>query len=216
MVFVYDDRGLYVRSNIGFSQKSNRGKSFSKVSWVFIVWASLSYWTSTHKLYWDIGLSVLYMAYLMVGYEVRRRFYGKKNNARGVLLIVFGVLAEIIISMLRYVQAMKGVSDNELEYKLVMPLCPLVVVASVLIFAGFSSIEIKRNFGRLPELTFMVYLFHPVYWTILSKVICTIGFTWDSRVLIPICVFILFLVSILSGHIYLKLWKWIEKKWNIF
>lgn len=216
MWYLYTMIGVYMFVPILISLKKQLGeKCFSKLSWVFIVWACLSYWTSTHKLYWDMGFSFLYVGYLMVGYELRRMFYSKKNNGRGFLLIVLGVIVEIIISMLRYVQAMSGVADNELEYKLVASLSPLVVVASVLIFAGFSSIEIRKDFGKLPELTFMVYLFHPFYWTILSKVICTFGFTWDNRVLIPVCVFLLFLVSILSGQIYLKLWKWIEKKRNI-
>lgn len=216
MWYLYMVLGIYLLVPVIFLFKNQVGeKIFNKVSWIFVILASLSCWTSSHKLNWDIGLSFEYVGYFMIGYELRRLFYEKKNNKKGYALIVGGILTELLVSFLRYNQVMDGIADDELKYELLTPLSPLVVIASILIFAGVSCLEVKKDFSKLSALTFLIYLFHAGYWDLLSKLIFKIGFEWDNRVVIPVCIVLVFIISSVSARVYLKAWKWIEGKWQI-
>lgn len=132
-------------------------KVFGRAAWIFLICASLGGWTSTNMLEWDIGFSFRFVSYFMVGYEIRRIAAAKKSNKKGLVLIAAGVTVELFpIFLIRYRQVMQGITENQI----LRPLNPLVVLASILIFAGFSYLNRKRSFARLSGLTFYIYLIH--------------------------------------------------------
>ena len=146
---------------------------------------------------------------------MRKMSMEKKSNGKGIALIAVGVLVEIGVSYLRYNQALQGIADEDLKYRLVYPLCPLIVLASVCIFAGFSYLNLKKDFSKLSALTFLVYLFHAGIWDLLVRVVYKMGYEWNNLIAIPVCIIVVFIISTILSKIYTEIWKWIENKWKV-
>lgn len=69
-------------------------------------------------------------------------------------------------------------------------------ISSICIFKGFSLLRLCRDFSRLAGHAFMIYLVHEGIWEIFTCVIKHIyGFYSDSRILIPLSVVSVFLLS---------------------
>lgn len=214
MWYLYMLLGLYLLAPavIRF-RRAIEEKTFSRIVWVFLVLASVSFVTSTHELNWDIGFQFYYLGYFMAGYEIRKWALERKNNYKGICLILLGLAVELGVTYLRYRQALAGITDEELKYQLVLPLCPLIVIASVLIFAGFSLLNLRRDFGKMSSHTFLIYLLHAGIWSVLVRVIKLIfGAGGDNRVLLPISVLAVFLLSYLTAVIFKKIWEFLVNK----
>ena len=184
-------------------------RAFSRLTWIFLAVAVISFETGSRSLSWDIGLSFYYVGYLLAGYEIKRRIGGRKHTGGGILLILAGLGVEAIAAFMRYRQAIAGISDTELEYQYLKPLSPLIVAGSLLIFTGFSLIYVKRDFSKLASYTFLIYLIHAFVWNNLARKVIArrIGLEGDSRILIPACVILVFLISLLLAVLYTKLWN---------
>lgn len=148
----------------------------------------------------------------MIGYVIRKYFRGQKNNYKAVAIIIVGIIFEIKMAYCRYCQGMARIEDADLKYMLLEPYCPLPVCASICIFIGFSMLEIKGNFKKLAGITFEIYLFHAIIWDIVCQFITI---EMDSRIVIPVSIVLVFLLSIVFSIIYRKVWNTIDNKWNI-
>lgn len=79
----------------------------------------------------------------------------------------------------------------------VSALCPWIIVASICIFTGFSLLDIRHDYSRLASSTFFIYLIHAGIWDVLSRIIRKIfGAEGDSRVLIPMSIICVFMISL--------------------
>lgn len=189
------------------------GKVFSRVARVFMVLAVLGDCTSNSALAWDIGVSFRYIGYLMVGYELRR--IESRSNKRGILFIGIGALVLVLDAVLQYKQILMGIDDGWLKDFFLGYLTPLIAISAILIFAGFSCLRVKKNFSMVSGLTFMIYLIHPAILMFARFVIRRYGYEWDNRIVIPVCIFAVFMMSLASSKIYCNVWKWMEDKWDI-
>ncbi|MCD7825149.1 MAG: hypothetical protein LUH14_04210 [Clostridiaceae bacterium] len=95
---------------------------------------------------------------------MKEKFKNKKNNTRGILMIVAGVILEIGLSFVQYQYFMQGIAEADLKYTLIGPMNPVVALASIFIFAGFSMFDIKWKSVKLSSKTFLIYLFHAGVW----------------------------------------------------
>lgn len=216
MWYLYMMIGVYLLVPFLLLFKKQVGeKTFSYVTWIFLLWASASFLTSKALLKWDMGRSFEYLGYLMAGYELRKYTREKKDMKKGCFLIIAGIAVEILTAWIRYYLTLQGITESEAKYPLTGPLAPLIVLASVCIFAGFSYLDLQKNWGKLPMLTFYIYLLHALVWHILSTILYKIGCAWDNRIVIPVSILLVFLLSLLLSKLYLALWKPLEKKWNI-
>ena len=204
MWYLYAMIGVYILVPILHRLKKDmKEKTFDRIAWVFLVLACLSMWTSTRKLNWDIGGSFCYLGYFMVGYVMRKWAANHKNNLKGICLIVMGFLVELGITYLQYSYSLQGFSETDINYGLIDPQAPLIVVSSVLIFGGFSMLRINRNFGKLSGFTFLIYLFHAGVWDLLGLVVKkVIGVRGDNRIIIPASILIVFCFSYLLSIVY--------------
>lgn len=214
MWYLYMMIGVYlmVPLVIRFRQQVG-GEVFSRVAIVFMVLAVLGGCTSSSALSWDIGVSFRYIGYLMVGYELRR--IESRSNRRGIHFIGIGVLVLMLDAVLQYEQTLMGISDGWLKDFFLGYLTPLIAISAILIFAGFSCLRVKKNFSKLSALTFMIYLIHPVILTYARFVIRYYGYEWDNRIVIPVCIFAVFMMSLAASTIYCNVWKRMEDKWDI-
>lgn len=162
-------------------------KMFERVSWGMLVLGCLSGMTSTHMVFWDISYSFCYLGYFMLGYVLRKKFLQKKDNAHGICMLLCGALLLYVMAILWFKQAVTGKTASVFGYPITEPLSPFAACASVLIFLGFSRLDIKKKIGKAAEDTFWIYLFHAFFVTLYHAVLkYTMGTEADARIMIPL------------------------------
>ena len=171
MWYLYMLMGVYLLAPFIIRFKQDIGeKNFSKIVWPFLLAACLSNCTSTYKLSWDVGLSFTYLGYFMIGYEIRKIGGLHKNNWKAVIMISLGIVTELIVTFLCYKAELEPYDSEFLNMiALREPFSPLIMVAALLIFMGFSMLEIKKDFSKLAFYTFLIYLVHAGIWDIYKK-----------------------------------------------
>lgn len=214
MWYLYMLIGVYLMVPVAIRLKQDIGeKFFCRFTVIFLILASLSVWTSTYKLKWNIGLSFCYLGYFFVGYIIRKWSYRHKNNLKGILLFVAGILIELLMAYLRYCQL---IGKAIIKVNVIAPYCPLVVVASILIFMGFSMMNIKKDYSKISTLTIYIYLFHAGVWNLGIRVIKSMfGISMDSRIVIPVSILCVFIVSLILSDVYRKIWNKVDDKYSI-
>lgn len=219
MWYLYMLIGLYVLVPIVMQFKNSIAeKTFYKVTFVFLAFASISMWTSSNKLSWDVGRSFEYLGYFMVGYSIRK--ISNKNNIKAILAVLAGILFEICAAGLEYQQLAAGIAENELKYGIVEPSSPLIVLASILIFYGFTVLDVRIDLVKLSGLTFWVYLIHVGVWYLISNVLKLIKGNnifsrMDGMIWIPVFVAVVFAISYVLSRLYIWLWEKIDKEKRI-
>lgn len=218
MWYLYMLIGIYLLVPIIINFKHDIDEeNFTKVVWNFLIWGCLSGWTSSHLLKWDIGASICYLGYFMVGYEIRKVGSLHKNNIKGLGILFFGVIIELLLACLSYLKIVEPYANNILNYiASEEPLSPLVMVASLLIFAGFSMMDVNKDFGKLSTYTFLIYLIHAGVWDLCKRAMVLLGwFKRDNRMIIPACIIIVFFISYICAILYEKLWGKLESKYKV-
>lgn len=97
---------------------------------------------------------------------------------------------------------------------------PLIVLASVLIFYGFTLLDFKKELKKLPGLTLYIYLVHVGVWDFIVKVFRLIkGKSFitelDGAVWIPVFTVVVFGVSYWLSKLYLYIWGKLDKEKRI-
>ena len=82
------------------------------------------------------------------------------------------------------------------------PLSPFIIAASLVIFAGFSRLDIRRDFSRLAADTFYIYLFHVGVLGVLQRVEKYLLGPGDSRVIIPLNIAVTFVLSLALSRLW--------------
>ena len=217
MWYLYMLPGLYIITPVIIRfRQSVKESTFSKFAWIFLVLTCISGWTSSHAVNWDVGNQACYLGYYLVGYELRKWGNKNKNQIKGFSVITAGFAVELLIVFLRYRQALAQVADSDLHFELVAPFSPLIAVSSVLIFLGFSLLKMGEIYGKMASCTLFIYLFHAGVWEVGMFIVKRlVGFDGDNRVVIPVCIVVVFLFSWLLAIVYQKLWKYFDERWKI-
>lgn len=217
MWYLYMLIGVYMMAPIVLRFKESiSANTFYKFSFVFLIWASISRWTDGDvSLNWNLGQSFEYLGYFAAGYSIRK-LIKEKNNFKAICLILSGILVEICVAGFEYKVMTYGIAERELKYRIVSWYCPLIVLISLLTFAGFTSLEVKKEFGRAAETMFFIYLIHAGVWDFISKMFSIVGgqnalTDLDCIVWIPLFIIIVFVISCLLSKIYIWLWNKLDK-----
>lgn len=215
MWYLYTLIGIYFLVPVILNIKKNIGENtFFKLSVIMLIVTSISGWTSSFDLEWSISKSICYIGYLMMGFQLRKFFINRKNNWKGILLIFFGILTELVLTFIEYKNIQNGITELDVKYSIVGNFNPLVVVASLLFFSGFSSLNIDINLTKLSAKTLYIYLFHAGVLDLVSRVIRRIGIEGDCRIIIPITILFVFTIAHILSAIYINLWKKMEQKFS--
>ena len=213
MWYLYMLIGIYAMVPVVLRFKNSISeRNFYRISFVFLVLASASRWTTKNvRLMWDIGQSFEYLGYFMVGYSIRK-MCKKRNNKKACLMILGGLLFELCAAGLEYKEIVDGVLANELRYAITSPYSPLIVSASVLIFYGFTLLNVNKNFTKCSSLTFYIYLIHAGVWDFMKKMLLILkGSEYltdlNGAVWIAVFVIIVFTVSYCLSKLYLWIWN---------
>ncbi|MCM1087063.1 MAG: hypothetical protein NC419_02825 [Muribaculaceae bacterium] len=145
---------------------------------------------------------------------------GGKNNRKALLSVLIGILLEFCVAGLKYQQMTAGIAEAELEYSIVGLSNSLIVLASILIFYGFTVLDMKKDLRKLSSLTFWIYLIHAGVWDFIHKVIRLVKgmdvFTkMDGAIWIPVFVIVVFAVSCVLSKLYIWLWGKLDKEKRI-
>ena len=210
MWYLYTLIDVYFLIPIIIKLKNDVGKkAFSRISWIFMLAAMMSAWTSSFQLDWGPAKCISYVGFLMVGYQLRFYFQDKKSNIRGVVFIIGGILTELLLSVIQYQHSMMGLAEADEKYSLVGNFNPLVVLASICIFCGFAQLDLNENqITSMASKTFLMYLLHAGVWNVLSQFVRA---TWDCRLVIPVCVGVVCVISYLLTFLYDSIWRACDK-----
>ena len=146
-----------------------------------------------------------------MGYKLRQWGKTRKNNLIAFLLIFAGFAINIGLAYFNYNRGLRGLpvdvsyyADNPVSYA---PLAPIEVIASCMIFAGFSTMHIQKDFSKLAGCTFLVYLLHAGVWDVISTVLGDrlIGDPLVETVSVLVLSTVVFLISLLGAMLYRKL-----------
>lgn len=217
--YLYMIIGVYLLIPILIRFKNSiTSKAFNVVSWTFLILSMVSALTSTNILNWDIGFSFEALGFFMIGYELKNKFEIEKNNLKGCIYIVIGLLIELLIVFIQY-KLYLAFSDIE-NTVLISIYNPLMVISSILIFIGFSNIEIKRDFSKISNLTLYIYIFHAMILSIVFNILKVTHIVTeknsDCRIVIPVLTVIIFILSYILSKVWIKIWSWINKNNRIY
>lgn len=222
MWYIFMLIGIYVLTPVVIRFKESiTEKMFYKVSFVFLILASVSHWTTGQaQLSWDIGQSFEYLGYFMTGYSIRKIFAGKNSNSKAFALILAGIILEMCAAGLEYKEMMEGIFEKDLEYEIIAPYCPFIVPASICIFIGFTLLNVKREYADMSEITFYIYLIHAGVWDFMQKVFnfaFGVDFLTDQNggIWVPVLVIAVFVISCVLSKLYLWIWGKLDKERRI-
>ena len=216
MWYMYMLIGLYliVPDIIKYQENMNE-KTRKKVTlFIFVICAISGVMTKTYINY-GIAKVVLYIGYLLMGYEIKQKVKNK-NNLKAILFITSGLLTELLLSRFVYKYQI-GTDLNDMEYiKNILfgidNFHPFVVISSILIFTGFGYLKTNIDLSKIANKTYYIYLFHAVVLFFTEKLaIRTFGINIDARIAIPIEILIVFIISYILTNIYLWIYKKINK-----
>lgn len=189
-------------------KKSINEKTFNKMVIIFMVVGCLSNWSSSHVLRWDLGQSFCYLGYFMIGYVIRRCSIKHRNGIKALGFIALGSIVNLFVAYLHYGLIMDGIDERTLRYGLTVPCNPLVVLASILIFVGFSMLPVGQSFEKISSYTYFIYLFHGGVWSLGFQVVKKMcGPEGDNRIWIPLSIGAVFLISFGLSILYKRIWE---------
>ena len=146
-----------------------------------------------------------------MGYKLRQWGKVRKNNRNAILLIFAGFAVNAALAYINYLRGLKGLPIDVIQYYnnpfSYMPLAPAEVIASCLIFAGFSVLDIKKDFSRLAGHTFLIYLVHGGVWNVISTALGDrlIGNQAVETVAVVSISILVFIISMIAAIIYKQL-----------
>lgn len=188
-------------------------KSFAAVSWIYLIIAMLSGWASSFKFEWNVAKVACYIGFILVGYQIRKSSYNK-NNVQAIILILVGFMSQLGAAYFHYRQIVNGINDSDAKFSAIGNFNPIIVFSSVLIFAGFSKLDMKAvHFGNLPKLTFYIYLLHPAVRIVWDALVDKIfGALPKAEYFIPLSIVMVFILSYLLSLIYNAIWQKFNNK----
>lgn len=225
MWYLYMLLGLYLLTPVILTLEENCTSINlkGKLPWALLFVAAISYWAQPYsfKLAWDIGMQAGFLGFYLVGYAIRswaKRH--RKSNRNGFLLILFGVFFEVVLACLRYRKVLGGapLSDERTEFSFLgyEGLAPFVVVSSVLIFYGFTVLDMKLNLSKLSSYTFLIFLFHAGIWDMMKVVSRKKAiYPPQTDLSIIVCVFIVFIASLAASIVYKTIWAKLDARLKI-
>lgn len=207
--YLYMMIGVFILVPVVIRIKEDVGEvTYKKCAVIFFVIATLGLHMSTHELMWDPGFSFGFLGYFMMGYVIRKN--AKEDNLKASMLIIAGVLVLVSTAYFISSKGIDGVGNKDLLDSLTGASTLPVAISSILIFDGFSRLNVKKEIMRISKQSFLVYLFHAGVWDVLSIFITK---DMDRRIVIPLAVIIVFALSWIISIIWQWIWRKLEDRW---
>ncbi len=215
MWYLYTMIGLYILTPVIIRWKNSiQPKTFRWCALALLALGTVSGWTSQYKFRWDMGAMFCYTGYYVMGYLLRDLFAREKSQCKGLMCIAGALAVELVVTAIQYRHTMAGLGEGDEVYTLIGSLNPLIVLASVLMFAGFCQIKADVDCGWFVKRSFLVYLIHAG--------VLTQGMGWILEMdtaycglIIPAAAIVVLVISFGLALVYEKLWSILEKRWDL-
>lgn len=211
-VIILHVSAIFLNAITDYTMSDMNKKTFQRLCLISLAITTISGWTSSFELNWSVSKAICYIGYIMIGYQVRTYFIQKKNNKKAIVYLLLGIALEVLLAYIRF-SCDGGKPGIDEKYAVVGNFNPLIVLSSVLIFMGVSQMELKtKKLKKIASNTFLIYLFHAGVITVLSPVIKWLDRMWfDCRIIIPVFVVIVFVVSLILANLY----QYLHHCWRI-
>ena len=171
---------------------------FFRASAGFLILGMAALWcnppVATH---WNIGEGFCYLGYALIGYTIRQNTHEKKY---GLPLVAAGFLLQAAAGYLLYRALITGADRALAEHRYIYSYAPLTVIGSVMIFAGFCRLTVKKDYSFLSAHTYGIYLVHAFILDLLLRASrAAYGQRWlthlDARLFVPLLAVLVWAVS---------------------
>lgn len=190
-------------------KKSISNKCFCIGSFVWCLFAVISQATSTYNVSYSFGVVFSFVGFFLVGNVIRENMSDRKHPC---IYFFLSFLLFIIVFILRSVTKYSKFTVNAyLSW-----FSPLILLASILLFIGFSNINIKINLQKFSSYTYIMYLLHTKVYLLIIKVFDKLipPFRDSTEIFVVMVTISTFVISLICAAIYNKLWKYFENKYN--
>ena len=213
MWYLYMVIFLYLITQILWKIKDNIGESnFDKIGKVLLIVSIPFALTSTHKFSYDIGFSIYYLGYYILGYTIAKKVKNKSNKKFAFYLLI-GLLILFLNSFIRLDILKQGFTDNNFVFpvigniSVVKELWVLVVIASIFIYKAFRYLDIKINLYCITKYTLYIYMAHIFVLNTLNR----LNLHYSVYFIIPLYTILVFLISWIISIIYLFIYSKINR-----
>ena len=178
------------------------------VCWV--VFACISQATSVYSVSYSFGIIFSFVSYFVLGdiiYEIQ------KKVKHPYICIIFSLLLFIAEFVIRNCFNLTVYLTSAYSSWF----SPIVVLASLFLFMGFSNINIKGNFSKLSGWTYIIYLAHTKIYLLLLALGAKFSSVIQTHSYLSICVvsILTFILSCIVSIVYNFIWKKIETKYKL-
>lgn len=186
-------------------------RRFSKLGIILFIISIPFALTSTHKFTYDIGNSIYFVGYYILGYTLAKGTVNKSNKKFTIYLLIGGLILLVNSFLTLY----------GTDYNLAIPFIGnvsiinnhwiLIAIGSIFIYKAFLYLEFKIDLSKIAKYSLYIYLFHMFFVEIFTDIIVKIDTIVKPYLFVPLVTSIIFLCSLILSKIYVSLYKKIDK-----
>lgn len=186
---------------------------YRNVAIIFLIVGCICDLTSTHYFAFDLGFSIHYLGYFLIGDVIKTKYEDNKSRKKFYLYLFLSIIVLVIlcpIYKIFYIKGMNSFTANFIQGNF----NPLIVFSAIMFFSAFSNLTVKRQFSKLSEITLYIYLFHVIPCDIIFKICRYLGIVdnINPNIVIVIGTIFCFIVSLMLSKIWLKIWSHVKEK----
>lgn len=217
MWYLYMFIFIYAITPVLWGIKDRLGeRKFNKLSVLLVIVSIPFALTSKHIFNYDIGFSIYYLGYYMLGYSMNKAVK-IKSNIRFVIYLILGLLILLLNSIIRLYILNMGMTDASFEIPVIGNISFVdnfwlpIVLASILIYKAFLYLDFKMNLSKISKYLIYIYLFHIFVLNILMYALNKLGIIISPYIVVPVFTIAVFIISLILSKVYMFLYKKIDK-----
>ena len=184
-------------------------RTYCIFSFVWMIFACINLATSGYTVAYSFGIIFSFVSYFVLGDIIFEKKERIKHPCAWILISLLLFVLEFIIR--NYFNISSYLTDPHSSW-----FSPIVVLASLFLFMGFSNINIESNFSKLSSWTYIIYLAHTNIYLLLVLV-AKFSSVLQIHSYLNICVvsILTFILSCIVSVVYNLIWKRIETKYKL-
>ena len=157
--------GMYLMAPfLAMGREKIGSKAFARMSVIVYIWGTIGCLLEKPSFYWTLGTIINMLGIFMMGCTIHEKIGEKKSRSQGILFIFIGILFAFLIALVYIFGKLMSVLPGFIAdiFGDLTPYNPFVSLGGGFLFAGFRLLDIRKDFFALAEITFYVYLVHPL------------------------------------------------------
>ncbi|MGN0513906.1 MAG: acyltransferase [Lachnospiraceae bacterium] len=172
-------------------------KEYEKVCVIIFIWLMVSHYFESGETSWCLT-QLYFMGYVLMGDIISNKLKEKSHNLLGITLIISTLIIMFINHSILYNVVLNG--GDYYNKLLNLYGAPLIVIASLVAFCGFSLLRIKGDFSLIASASYIVFLCHKLLLNIIvdhTDIITRLDsvLRMNLKIIIPIECLVLIVIS---------------------